>query len=232
VLASSATGQELHRVDAPASVPDTATAVGWLGRDDVVLEVGSHGGGSRMWRTTADHVTRTPGRPFAASRRSGVVAGAAPQSASSDLPCPLVFSADPPSTVFWHRCLVRGTAAFAGELGSFSPDGRLLLVEALDQSYGSEPFVVVLDTRSGDVVAWFDEGRYGGDNVGARYGVSQAAFEDDGHVLLVVTDRTGSWAARPRQAIIRCDLGKGECERATPLRTWNGTFPGRYGLAG
>jgi hypothetical protein len=232
VVASSSSGKVLGRFDAPRRLRD-ASAEGWLGREDVVFQTGSWSEPGPTWRTGDQSVTRMTGLPIAASPVTGLVATAALQAQPPDITCLAVSSGDDPVTPLWQECLLRDGSSYAAIDGSFSPDGRLLLVKGANNTGGSRPFWAVLDAYSGAVVARFDMGRYGSDRVGAQYEAAQAVFEDDRHVLLTVADRTGQRVEHSREAIVRCDLTTVMCELATRTRAEGPDFASRpYKLTG
>jgi hypothetical protein len=101
----------------------------------------------------------------------------------------------------------------------------------------SRPFVAVMDSRTGRVVARLDEGLDDGGFRGPEYAVSAMRWEDDTHLLLVVADRTeatigASSEIQPHQALVRCNVHAPTCELATTPRTTSQWKTAPYGLVG
>lgn len=235
VVASSTTGRILHRYQPPHPAP-SPMAAGWLGAGDVLFPVGF--GVPGAWRTSSNAVTAQPASPVAVSARSGLVAGVRTRSRSSDVGCLAVWEAGDPSPVLWDGCLTRRGRAYSGSSGTFSPDGRLFAdSEGYFDKGTSQPFVVVLNARSGAVVARLDEGRDDGSFRRAQYLVSALRWEDNTHLLLVVADRTlavigSAGEIQPLEALVRCDVHTVTCELATTPRRTTPVDTAAYGLIG
>lgn len=220
VVVADSSGRELRRETGPAlGAGDGLTAVGWLDERDVVLRVGYSGGGY-LWSTSGEDLQWWRGEAFAISPVGGLVAAGFWGGTGPDNECTLVGELGPWRRPLWRHCFWRGDLAYwSGDAGTFSPDGRLLLVTGGSQTNGARPFHALLDARTGEPLARFDHGRYGDDRVGAMYQVHGFAFEDDEHVLMVVADRTGRGRTGSQVAIVRCDVAT-TCELATEPRPY------------
>jgi hypothetical protein len=235
VLASSTTGRILHRYSAPRGT--SPRPAGWLDDGDILFPVGWNV--PRGWRTSSNTVTAEPASPIAVSARRSLVAGVLGRTRGSDTLCLAVWNLDHPEAVTWDGCLVRGGRTYSVDTGgSFSPHGRLIATSAWSIARGpSRPFVAVMDSRTGRVVARLDEGRDDGGFRGPEYAVSAMRWEDDTHLLLVVADRTEatigpSGEIQPHQALVRCDVHALTCELATTPRTTSQWETAPYGLVG
>jgi hypothetical protein len=235
VVASSATGRVLHRYTPPRHPSPSPAAAGWLSAGDLLFPVGY--AAPRGWRTSSAEVTAEPASPAAVSASGNLVAGVLARTQQSELLCPAVWDAANPQPVLWDGCLSRDGFTYSSDDGSFSPDGRLLAMTARRDRGASHPFVAVVDARTGSIAARLDQGLDHGDFRGPAYGVSALRWEDDTHLLLVVSDRTHATIGRygdlqPLEALVRCDVRSVTCELATtPRRTSDGETAA-YGLVG
>jgi hypothetical protein len=235
VVASSTTGRILHRYRPPHPAP-APTAAGWLGPGDLLFPVGY--GVPRGWRTSGDAVAGEPAFPVATSAGKGVVAGVLGRTRRSDEACLAAWHVDDPQSVLWVGCLTRRARFYNGGLSSFSPDGRLFAASAGIPGRGaSQPFVAVLDARTGAAIARLDQGRNDGSFRGPQYAVNAMRWEDDTHLLLVVADRTQAVTGRdgaiePLEALVRCDVRAVSCELATTPRRTSQMGTAAYGLVG
>lgn len=167
--------------------------VGFLGDRDVVSNVaGASGHAIAARRDTFDGSATTPWdvrAVRAVSEAAQLVVGRVPR---SDLgSCWQVLPADGGDPL-WETC------DYA--LDHFSPDGRLLAGTSYLVGTGDR-IVGLLEAQTGRITRVFEPTRHGD--------VEDVAFEDDSHLLLVVSESGLS-------AIVRCDFD-GFCERATDL---------------
>jgi hypothetical protein len=212
-------------------------AAGWLGPDDILFPLGW--ARPRAWRTSTGVVTAEPASPVAVSEKRGLVSGVMERTRGSDVLCVAAWKVVHPDHVLWDGCLARAGRLYTSDLrGSFSPDGRLLADHTAYLGRGvSQPFIAVIDSQTGAVVARLDQGNDDGSFRGPQYAVQDLKWEDDTHLLLVVADRTlatqgQAHQIQPLEAVVRCDVTTVTCELATPPAR---TSPGRtaaYGLVG
>jgi len=92
-------------------------------------------------------------------------------------------------------------------INGFTPDGELALGTPDFRNGGGDPLVAALDSNEGTVRREW---------TGARF--REVVAEDDDHLLMVADTGEGTPGA-----IIRCSVGTGLCELATPLAKTAGT---------
>ncbi|MGH3366122.1 MAG: hypothetical protein ACRDOY_02850 [Nocardioidaceae bacterium] len=165
--------------------------VGFLGPQDVVSNVlGKKGIAVAVRRDRFDGSPTSPWNVTAiraVSEAAQLVVGRVPQSGIGS--CWEVLPADGGQPL-WQTC------RYAPD--HFSPDGSVLAGTSYLLGTGDR-IVVALDAHTGRVLHVFEPSRDGE--------IVDVAFEDDAHLLLVVSQSGQS-------AIVRCDL-EGSCDRAT-----------------
>lgn len=191
--------------DIPAGV--RVQPVGFLGDRDLVSNVYEQGESVRVRRDTFDGSSSTPWDVEMVSAVSSPTQLVAGRTSVTDFgSCWAVLPADG-GAARWDTC--------DHSLDEFSPDGRYLLAGPAYRDGAGDASAAVLDAETGTVLQEFTRQ---GDGV-----ILDTAFEDDEHLLIVLSDEG-------RSAIVRCDLD-GECERATPAV--RGGYPETpFGLGG
>ncbi|MBB5791287.1 hypothetical protein [Jiangella mangrovi] len=142
-------------------------------------------------------------RVSAVSAPAGLVAGYT--ELRDDGSCSAVYEADAGEPL-WETCDY--------SFDHFSPDGRYLVGSVAYRDGEGNPYAVVVDARTGEVVHTY-EGRF----------INEATFEDDDHLLISVRLVDGDDRLA---AILRCDLA-GSCEVAAPVERL-GQEEYRYGF--
>ncbi|MEU4193116.1 hypothetical protein AB0E69_14550 [Kribbella sp. NPDC026611] len=93
------------------------------------------------------------------------------------------------------------------QLMRFTPDGSTVVGGSFNQEGYGDPVTAAVDVRSGNVLnEW--KGTF-----------LNSALEDDQHVLMVAVASGGGGDPGTKSAIIRCTIGTGACELATPIST-------------
>lgn len=236
VVAATRTGREVTRFPGPQEWATlspkvrshlSVTVVGWLGPDDVLVTWSATvaGGATRAgaWRTSGAAVPSwfDPERVEAAySQAAGLAlhrSRPAHVGANPDGTCLDAVDTDT-GTQRWRHCYQHAGQTYGVGRPVFSPDGRHVVVAAVNGTAGDPGYLLSLDAATGRVSAEFPTGLQEGDRWGYPNELVQPVFEDGEHFVALLANRAhrnGEPIARTTQAIVRCDVDGG-CELATP----------------